>query len=345
MSGTSMDGLDIAYCHFTESAGGWSFVTINAITIPYSTAWSARLVLAKDMNAIDFHTTDIQYGALLGSLVNDFVLKYKLDVDFVASHGHTLFHQPKKNITCQIGDGAALAAACGLPVVCDFRSVDVALGGQGAPLVPIGDRLLFSNYTHCLNLGGIANISFEEKQLRRAFDICPVNMILNYLAQQEGLEYDTGGKIAMTGQVDMELLGNLNKLNFYQQAPPKSLGREWFEEVFLPIIAQSGILVKDAMRTAVEHIAMQIGKSTAGLNDAKHKVLITGGGAFNSFLVTRIQAHCKAQVIIPAADIVSFKEALIFGFLGVLRMRNEPNCLQSVTGASRDNCGGAVYQP
>jgi len=355
MSGTSLDGLDIAFCVFTEKNDKWSFQIKNAETIPYTKQWKEKLSSVENKTAFDFALLNSEYGHYLGLQTKIFIKKNKLKVDFIASHGHTVFHQPDKKVTFQIGSGATIAAECKLPVVCDFRSLDVALGGQGAPLVPIGDKLLFSEYDYCLNLGGFANISFtsprpvghpspvgEGKGVRFAFDICPVNIIINELCKKTGKEFDDKGLIARKGKVNQLLLNELNKLKFYHQKKnqPKSLGKEWVIKYFNPILNKHRLSVEDKLRTVYEHIAEQITYST--FNTQRSTILITGGGAYNDFLVERIKALTNHKIIIPEKNIIEFKEALIFAFLGVLRMRNEVNCLKSVTGAFEDNVGGAV---
>jgi anhydro-N-acetylmuramic acid kinase len=343
MSGTSLDGLDIAFCTFSFSAGKWDFSIDAAETIPYSVQWKSRLASIHNASALDLALTHVDYGHLLGKLSRKFIRKHKVEPDFISSHGHTIFHQPSMGLTLQIGHGAAIAAETGIPVISDFRAMDVALGGQGAPLVPIGDMLLFSGYDLCLNLGGIANISFTEKGKRLAYDICPVNQVLNRLAAELKMEYDKDGKLACSGKVNESLLKKLNSLPFFIQKPPKSLGREWISDVVFPLLSGFSIPVKDKLSTFCEHIAMQIALSTA--KKPEGRMLVTGGGALNKFLVNRIKDHVKHRIVIPDPVIINFKEALVFAFLGVLRYREETNCLSSVTGASHDNTGGMIFLP
>lgn len=341
MSGTSLDGLDIAYCSFTLQNKKWSFSLKKAATIKYGKPWLKKLSGAHHLSTEELLLLHNEYGSFLGISVAEFIKKYGIrKVDFISSHGHTIFHQPEHNFTFQLGNGAAIVARSGLPVVCDFRSLDVLLGGQGAPLVPIGDRLLFSEYTHCLNLGGIANISHENKGKRIAFDICPVNIALNYLAGYLNKEYDKDGEIASKGTVSDSVLKKLNALPYYKSAPPKSIGREWVEEKFLPVIDKWHAPVEDKIATVTEHVAMQVANA---IEDKKAKVLVTGGGAFNKYLVKRIRALSAANVVLPGKEIINYKEALVFALLGVLRWRGEVNCLKSVTGASENNSGGAIY--
>lgn len=341
MSGTSLDGLDIAFCEFVEEVGTWTYKIQCAETIPYTTEWKTALSVIGSGSAADFVTTDVEYGHLTGRLTRDFIERNNIRADFIASHGHTVFHQPERKITSQVGRGSAIAAETGLPVVCDFRSKDVALGGQGAPLVPIGDDLLFHEFDFCLNIGGFANISFQSGGKRIAYDVCPANILLNQLALQEGFDYDPEGRMAAGGIVDKILLDTLNLLPYYMQPFPKSLGREWVVQHILPLLNSSGLPVRDLLATICEHIAIQVAASAGQKNG--NRLLITGGGAFNAFLVSRIRHHATPEIIIPDAPTINFKEALIFAFLGVLRWRNEPNCLRSVTGALADSSGGAIY--
>jgi anhydro-N-acetylmuramic acid kinase len=342
MSGTSLDGVDIALCTFEKRGSTWKFSIEAAETISYSHSQAKVLSGLMQVDAMTFARQNTAYGKFLGELVRSFVKAKRFKADFISSHGHTIFHQPSKGFTTQIGDGAALSVASGLPVVCDFRTADVALGGQGAPLVPIGDKLIFSEYDFCLNLGGIANISFEGSGKRIAFDICPVNLVLNFLSSEKGKRYDEGGKMACSGKVLPVLLKKLNAVSFYKRKFPKSLGREEIEKDFFRMIKSFPGSVQDKLNTFCEHIALQISAAT---ENKKGKMLVTGGGAYNDFLMNRIKHHSKLQIVIPSGTIIEFKEALIFALLGVLRWRNEVNCLSSVTGASRDSSGGAIYLP
>ncbi|MCD4790390.1 MAG: anhydro-N-acetylmuramic acid kinase [Bacteroidales bacterium] len=339
MSGTSLDGVDIAYCQFFFD-NKWKYEIIEAKTIEYSEKWIERLKNLHETNAETLALTHVEYGHYLGQITKDFIDRHDLSPDFISSHGHTVFHQPEKHFTLQIGDGSAISSESGFPVVFDFRSKDVALGGQGAPLVPIGDKLLFSEYEFCLNLGGIANISFEHEGQRIAFDICPVNLVLNYLANQAGEKFDKNGILASQGNINERLLQELNSLPFYIRKPPKSLGKEWVVAQILPLIKKCNINIKDKLRTYSEHIAMQISRAIKYYSNGKN--FITGGGARNVFLINRIKANSKHIVIIPDNRLIDYKEALIFAFLGVLRKRNEVNCLSSVTGARRDSSSGQI---
>lgn len=341
MSGTSLDGLDIVLCNFRKLPDRWSYKIIRKKTIPYPADWKTRLLRANNLSGLDLVILDKEYGEYLGELVVNFIEEQTANVDFIASHGHTVYHQPEKRLTLQIGSGAALAAITGLKIISDFRTVDVALGGQGAPLVPMGDELLFSEYDYCLNLGGIGNISFRIAGERIAFDICPVNMAINTLMQKVNQDIDTNGEKGRSGSIIPEILIKLNALDYYKLEGPRSLGIEWFESAFLPIIEKEDCSLIDLLRTAYEHIAVQIGNVIKG--SEKHTVLVTGGGAHNTFLVERIRQNSPVQFIIPDDEIIDYKESLIFAFLGVLRDRNEINCFASVTGASRDNIGGTIY--
>lgn len=337
MSGTSLDGLDIAYCEFWLENNKWNFKILKGETIAYTSEWKNRFLACETSTALQLIENHKAFGAFCGNAVKQFCAKHNFSPDFVSSHGHTIFHQPQKNITFQLGCGATIAAVSGFKTVCDFRSTDVALGGQGAPLVPIGDDLLFAEYDYCLNLGGFANVSFNENGKRIAFDVCPTNIVLNYLSEQKGKAYDENGNWAKNGNTNIELLNTLNNLPFYSQNGPKSLGKEWVIESIFPLL-KNNILVDDLLNTFTLHIAEQI--ATVLKNG---KVLVTGGGAFNSFLMEQLQQKTEAKIIIPDVNNIQFKEALLFAFLGVLRFTEQNNSLQSVTGASRDNCGGAIY--
>lgn len=342
MSGTSLDGLDIAYCRFYHQDDSWKFDIIEAETLDYNSSLRGQLTDADSFTGNDLWQLHVSLGHHFGKLVHAFVQKHKIEVDFVCSSGHTIFHRPELGYTAQIGDGAAIAAECGFDVVCDFRSADVANGGQGAPLVPIGDKLLFSDYEFCLNIGGICNISFDHQGKRIAWDVAPANMLLNYYASSLNLLYDKDGIIASEGSVNNVLLKELNEIDYYHTPFPKSLGKEVVFEKFIPLINKFNLNVPDILATICEHVAIEIAK--AGYHLDSQRLLITGGGALNKFLVERIKAHVKLQVVVPDLKIVNYKEALIFAFLGVLRFENKYNSLKEVTGAIRDSIGGAIYK-
>ncbi len=347
MSGTSLDGLDIAYCHFQYINDSWSFSILETQEIPYDTEFKKRLKNAITLdtpNLLAFHN---EYGIWLGKKVKEFITTNKLDIDFISSHGHTVFHQPKIGLTYQIGSGQHLANASGKKVICDFRTNDVALGGQGAPLVPIGDSLLFHQYDFCLNLGGISNISFDHNGKRIAYDISPVNMLLNFICKKIKLEYDKGGQLAKTGKLNSTLLHALNSLTYYKQSFPKSLGYEWFLEKVIPIITTTSDTVENLLYTSVQHITEQIASAIKITGKMNASLLVSGGGAKNDFLISMLKEKLTNQVtiVIPEKSIIEYKEALIFAFLGVLRERKEINCLSSVTGAVKDSSSGVIYHP
>lgn len=346
MSGTSLDGVDICYCKLWKSNNKWQYKFLSTDTIEYSPKWKKRLNTLLDSDSMDFSYTDMRYGHLLGKVIHNFIHKNKIHVDFIASHGHTIFHQPEKGFTTQIGQGACIYAKTKIPVVSDFRSVDVALGGQGAPFVPIGDALLFNKYEFCLNLGGIANISYQKKKTRVAFDICPINMALNILIAPLGLEYDDQGKLASSGKVHKKLFKELNELGFYRQEGPKSLGKEWFDAVFFPTIQKYNLPLEDKLCTVCCHVAFQIAKSIkeSGIK-GKARLLITGGGAHHLFFIKTLKKYLpkSVKIIIPNEQLINYKEALIFAFLGTLRVLNEDNVLSEVTGASENSVSGAIY--
>lgn len=342
MSGTSLDGLDLVACRFSFDQF-WKFEILKAVTIPYSHKWVNKLTNVTELSGLELAFLNNDYGKFIGKQVKSFCADLSEKPDLVSSHGHTIFHQPEEKLTLQIGNGANIAAVSELPTACDFRALDVALEGQGAPLVPVGDELLFGEYELCLNLGGFANVSFREGGERRAFDICPVNMAFNHFTKELGYEYDLDGNLGRTGKVQEELLNLLNSLEFYQQKGPKSLGREWFEDEFLPLIYSFQLPPEDVLRTLYEHVSDQL--CLAIDHYPKGQILITGGGAHNVFLIELFSEKTKHKTILPSEQIIDFKEAIIFAFLGVLRLRNEVNCLKSVTGAKQDHSGGAIYLP
>ena len=342
MSGTSLDGIDLAAVEFSVLDHKWSFKILEKETISYTENWVNQLKGAVAFSEEKLTQLNENYTLLLGGIIKDFINKFHLeDIDAICSHGHTILHQPQNGFTLQIGNLPTIAKIIGSKVVCDFRVQDVQLGGQGAPLVPIGDRILFPEYDYCLNLGGFSNVSFEEKNNRIAFDISPVNTVLNFYANKLGLDYDDKGEISRSGKLNSDLLNELNALEYYSKPFPKSLGFEFVKEIILPLIENYSIATEDKMRTFTDHIAQQTAKALPSKNG---KILVTGGGAYNTFLMERMQFHLPTmKIIIPDAEILEFKEALIFALLGVLKLRNEINVLSSVTGAKKNHCSGVIF--
>ena len=338
MSGTSLDGLDLAICRFQYIRNKWNYDLLRSKTVVFSNELRKQLENAQSLSGNAVIHLDNEFGNFIGWKSKEFVAETGLAVEFISSHGHTVFHQPENCITFQIGSGACIAAITGITTVNDFRRTDVALGGQGAPMVPAGDDILFSEYDYCLNLGGFANISFRSNNKRIAFDICPVNIILNLLSQRQGKLFDNDGLLGSSGTVDINLYTKLNDLGYYKLAPPKSLGKEWVDQKFIPVLDETELPEANKIRTVYEHISTQI----ASIPRKNKTVLITGGGIHNKFLRDLIIKYCKANCIIPADNIINYKEAIIFAFLGLLRIMNKINCYASVTGASRDSCCGVV---
>jgi len=346
MSGTSLDGLDLALCNFEFKKNKWKFEIEDAQTVAYDLEWKLKLENAPNFSGYQLIHLHRSYAEFIGFQVNNFLKKCKSKPSIISSHGHTVFHEPHNKINFQIGDGARIAALTGITTVSDFRSLDISMGGQGAPLVPIGDHLLFNEFEYCINLGGFANIShLNEHNIRVAYDICPVNIILNFFASQTGVAFDMNGELGRKGRIENSLLNNLNEISYYKLRPPKSLGKEWIDSVFMPILNQNEMSINDKLRTIYEHIALQIaGSLNEGINEVgSSKALITGGGAFNGFLIELIKNKTNMEIFLPEKKIIEYKEALIFGFLGLLRIQNQINCLKSVTGAQFDNCGGQIF--
>ena len=347
MSGTSMDGLDLAHVTLEEQeTGKWSYSINAGVTISYGEKWRLRLSKLRHQSSMVFHKTDRFYGQFIGEEINAFLKKENLEADLIASHGHTVFHQPENNVTVQVGDGNSITAITGLPVVTNFRAIDVVLGGEGAPLVGIADKYLFGEYDMCLNLGGFANISGELNGERIAYDVSPCNIVLNRIAREFEQEYDKDGEIAERGALDYELLDQLNSIDFYSYEPPKSLGREWISSNFWGIVRQSEASKEDKMKTLVDHIAQQIGNNIEDLCESEpsgKRIYVTGGGAFNKTLISHIKTHTVAEVVVPGDDEVNYKEALAFALLGVLRVENKVNVLSAATGATADSVSGSLY--
>lgn len=341
MSGTSLDGLDMVYVHFQREGERWNYDIQHAESIPYNREWEEKLRNAYYLSAEGITALDAEYGRYLGKQVKAFTIKHQIEeVDFVASHGHTVFHRPDLGYNLQIGSGAHLHATSGFPVICDFRTLDIAFGGQGAPLVPIGDKLLFGAYDYCLNIGGFANVSFDDENGRRiAYDLCPANYCLNRLMRTRGQEYDRNGETARSGRVNSSLLDALNALPYYHLPPPKSLAQEWVDANIFPLIEQCDDTFENLIATLTEHAAYQIARSFR----EGARALVSGGGAYNTYLMERTLAYKNFTCITPDPAIIDFKEALIFAFLGLRRAERLPNCLQSVTGASHDVASGQVY--
>jgi len=365
MSGSSLDGIDIAFVEFTETAGKWNYEIKCAACIQYSYEWLQKLKSAIDRSAKDYQLLHTDYGRFLGETINEFIEKFHLQhkVSLIASHGHTTFHIPEKKMTHQLGDGAAIAAETKLPVVSDLRALDIAFGGQGAPIVPLGEKLLFPDYHYFLNIGGIANVSIDRKQAIPvatgnnsysdkneiiAFDTCAANRVLNMLASEKNLQYDEDGKMAASGKINEDLLQKLNSLNYYLLPYPKSLANSFGTDIIYPLIKGFDLITEDSLATYVEHIALQIKNALIPFfsKSEVQQLMITGGGAFNKSLVRRISMHLSEinfEVFIPEDEVVIYKEALIIALLGTLRWREQYTVLSSVTGAAQNSIGGALW--
>lgn len=347
MSGTSLDGLDIAYVEFYYDQK-WHYKIICCESNPYDSELKEKLKNATRLNSQDLKLLDLAYGRYIGDVVNDFIKSHGVSPDLIVSHGHTVFHQPDRSLTLQIGDGYQIMKNTKTTTICDLRSLDVALGGQGAPLVPLGDKYLFGEYELCLNLGGFSNISFDKFGERIAYDVCPVNTVLNDLSSRINLEFDKDGMIARSGTFNEELYNSLNLLQYYTQSPPKSLGLEWVQEHVLPILKDDK--VENLLNTYCHHISKQIEDTVSyyfceGAIGKLPKILLTGGGAKNKFLVDLLQQRLenKTKLILPDLQIIDFKEALIFALLGLFRHLGKTNTLSSVTGSQHDSSGGVIY--
>jgi anhydro-N-acetylmuramic acid kinase len=357
MSGSSLDGLDIACVEFETSGGRWKMQVLAACCEPYTEEWTEKLRSSTKLAARDYLLLHSEYGHYIGKALNRFIDAHELQyrVGLISSHGHTSFHLPPM-MTGQLGCGAAIAAETGLPVVNELRAMDLAFGGQGAPIVPMGEKMLWGDHAFFLNIGGIANVSWTRPDGSVAFDICPANRVLNMLAAKLGQAYDAGGAIAASGKLHQALLAQLNNLPYYGKPYPKSLANDFGTETVYPLLGNSGVAdTADLMRTYVEHIAQQTRRamlmmlSSGGLTHAgNQRMMVTGGGAFNHFLVQRIAQMLEPLGIVAEAaepNLVNYKEAIVMAFLGVLRWREEPTVFSSVTGAREDSVGGALWKP
>jgi len=352
MSGSSMDGLDIVYARIEEVGGNWAFEILHGDCVAFPDSWTQTLHQLPSLSAKDIFLTHTALGRWMGESIQAFIQTYQLDhkVHVVASHGHTVFHDPSHYTSVQLGDGATIAAIIKLPVVSDLRNMDVALGGQGAPIVPIGEKLFWKQIPYFLNIGGIANISIHATT-RMAFDVCPANRVLNLLVNELGKVYDDKGQEAAKGNIHDELLDELNSLDYYQQPAPKSLANEFGTDIVFACIQTYDISIQDKLATLCEHIAVQIWRAVqhyplSETNEHPSTMMVTGGGAYHEYLIARIRfylAPLGINVHIPDPLVIDYKEALVMGLIGILRWREDVNVLSSVTGASRDSVGGALW--
>ncbi len=343
MSGSSLDGLDIAYCRFEKNNKKWDFEIIKAETYDFDADWKHILKNIKNLPPSEILKHHIAFGKYIGKAVKNFIWENGFKPYLISSHGHTVFHNPAQGYTFQLGHGQAIATVSGIITVSDFRTKDIILNGQGAPLVPVGDMLLFDRYRYCLNLGGIANISFQKDGKRVGFDICPANQLLNYLSRQLGKPFDKDGNFAQLGKMHKPLFDALNEIPFYKKNHPKSLSNEYVENIFFKKLESFSIPVEDKLYTSVKHIAFQVNNVIK--NNGKGEILVTGGGAHNRFLINALRLEKGYDFVLPGKEITDFKEALIFALMGILRMENETNCLSSVTGAITDSSGGTLFYP
>lgn len=348
MSGTSLDGLDLALCQFEQVIDQrieWRYRIRAAQTLSYPPSLENELRNAHDLSGEALIELDRRYGRFLGEQARSFLELHASGItpDLIVAHGHTVFHAPKHGYTYQLGSASVIAVTGGFKVLSDLRSADIALGGQGAPLVPVGDRALFSDYSACVNLGGFANLSMERDGQRVAWDICPLNFVMNVIATRHdpSLDFDPDGQIAESGQVIAPLLHELEKLPYYAQPGPKSLGREWVQKYIVPLIDES-YAPRDILRTWIEHSVQRIAHD---LSECKGQILVTGGGAKNRFLVRQLKNKLGDQITPGDPLLIDFKEALIFAFLGALYLSQTNNVLASVTGATRDHCAGTLHLP
>jgi len=360
MSGSSLDGLDIAYAEFWKEQNRWQYHLMVGETVEYSEKWLQILQNIREYSKSELQSLHKQFGTLMGEYVKQFVQKHKLKPNLLASHGHTVFHNPAEGYTFQLGDGQTLAEVTKLTTVADFRSMDIGLGGQGAPLVPLGDELLFNEYKACINLGGIANISFKNNDERVAFDVCPANQLLNLLANKKGFKYDNDGNLAKQGTLLETLYEKLSEEPYYLKPFPKSMSNEYIAKNFMPMVEAASGSVEDKLHTVTIHIADQLQKATTflprrdeiyaapflhrELRNTKGEILVTGGGAYNRFLIEEFGDLTSYRIKVPSPLLIDYKEALVFALMGVLKINDEINCLASATGATTNCSAGVIFQ-
>lgn len=348
-SGTSLAGLDLVFVALTEVRGKWTYEIKAAERLAYTPEWEEKLGSAANLPARDYLLLNSEYGHYTGHAVKQFISQHQLDhqVHFITAHGHTVFHVPGQKMTAQLGDGAAIAAVTGLPVISDLRAMDVALGGKGAPILPIAEQLLFPDYRYRVNLGENATIAIQKDEQFLAFDICPCNYILDTLAETLGRAYDDEGKLAAGGVTDQPLLGALNGLAFYNEKYPRTLASKFGTGIVMPMIQQHQLSTQGKLNTYTHHIAAQIEKVVKDLlpqeEDTSRSLLLTGGGTANTYLVKVIEEVLQPLNITVTTQNEPFRNALMIALLGALRWRQEPNALASVTGAEKDSVGGALW--
>jgi anhydro-N-acetylmuramic acid kinase len=350
MSGSSLDGLDLAFCEFSINNDQLDWNFLIGETLPFSEMWQARLAHLPVQNAQVYAKSHIYLGYYFGELCNTFLKKHKVQPDFIASHGHTIFHDPERRYSAQIGDGAAIAATTGIQTIDNFRTQDIALNGQGAPIAPIADRYLLKGYDFYLNLGGIVNISCNANNQFIAFDISGANQVLNRLANELGLPYDAGGQVAASGKLIQDLFAKSNDLEYLNTTYPKSLSNQWVQESLVPMFVDHEGSIPDKLCSMVHHIGFQIQQSIhqivkkEKLSQNAFNMIATGGGAHNSFLMKIISDYNpNINIEIPDRNIIEFKEAIMIALMGVLRLEGIPNTIHTVTGAARDTISGAIH--
>lgn len=341
MSGSSLDGLDVVEVCFELVESKWNFEILQSQTIPLPDLLKSRLRKSPDLSSEELILLDVDYGKWIAKQLNKMTFNAQHPPQFIALHGHTVFHEPKKGYSTQIGSGHHLAALTGITAITDFRQKNIALGGQGAPLVPFGDKYLFSGYDAYLNLGGICNASVIKEDKILAWDISACNQVFNHIAMQLGKAFDKDGVIAISGELKEDLLLDLEDLLYYKEKAPKSLSNQWVKRYFLPIVDRSKHSLADKMHTAMEHIAMRI---CADLEEQKvEKVLVSGGGVYNNALWQYLNANKKIKFFKPSDQIIKYKEALIFAFLGLYKLYNKDNILSSYSGAKQNCSGGVIF--
>jgi len=344
MSGSSLDGLDVDFSFFSETKAGWTYQNITSATISFPGELHSRLKNADQIFGKELTKLDIDFGNWVGKKIMEFCENCEQVPDLISSHGHTIFHEPENEFTLQIGSAQCIAQKTKLPVISDFRLKDIVKGGQGAPLVVIGEKLLLREYKSFLNLGGIANLTLFEEGKIKSFDIAPCNQVLNHFSKKLGLAYDAEGEWARRGAVDKEWLEYLKTVSYFKKNPPKSLANQFTSQYVLKSYPTK---TEDALNTYCYFLKYELEKWIKNLLPGKQEVpiLATGGGAKNTFLMEVFNQSPFLDLIAADEHLVDYKEAMIFGFLGALRWFDQINILSAATGANSDSCSGTIYYP
>jgi anhydro-N-acetylmuramic acid kinase len=358
MSGTSVDGIDIA----AIDIDGDDVKVLSTGHRDYDDGLRKRILAAASgerLGAAEIAELHVAIGDAYADAVGEFVPTLAKHPEVVAMHGQTVAHAPKR-ATLQLGDASRVALRTGVPTIADFRSANIAAGGEGAPLVPFADFVLFGKRAPValLNLGGIANLTLiprSDIESVTAFDTGPANMLSDLIAQRSGARFDAAGSGAARGRVDERALGWAFANAYFAKRAPKSTGREDFGQPFADELARrvehNGGTRDDALATAIALTARTVAdalkrETRAGVTWSE--LIVAGGGAQNPTLLKALRAAVAPLTVRTSDELgipVTSREAVAFAILGAYRMRGLPNILSGATGATRSVSGGAIHQP